>query len=81
VGGQYLAFILIGLYLGNSSSSTWARIHCWWCREGTSWCRQGQHGERRSDSLTNSSPTRAWISGRYPMLVVSIVTAQKNPLY
>jgi hypothetical protein len=25
------------------------------------------------------SPTRAWISGRDPLLVVSIVTAQKNP--
>jgi hypothetical protein len=24
-------------------------------------------------------PTRAWISGRDPLLVVSIVTAQKNP--
>jgi hypothetical protein len=25
-------------------------------------------------------PTRVWISGRDPLLVVSIVTAQKNPL-
>jgi hypothetical protein len=33
----------------------------------------------RSVSLTNSSPTQAWISGRDPLLVVSIVTAQKIP--
>jgi hypothetical protein len=38
------------------------------------------NGARRFDSLTNSSPIRAWISGRDPLLVVSIVTAQKNPL-
>jgi hypothetical protein len=57
MGGRSLAFNLIGPLFGSSSSSTWARIHCWWCRVGTScwWCRQVQHGAWRSDSLTNSS--------------------------
>jgi hypothetical protein len=40
VGGRSLAFNLIGLLFESSSSSTWARILCWWCREETSywWC-------------------------------------------
>jgi hypothetical protein len=56
VGGWYFAFILAGPFFGSSSSSMWARIHCWRCREGTScwWCRQVQHDERISDSLINS---------------------------
>jgi hypothetical protein len=58
VGGRSLAFNLIGPHFGSSSSSTLARVFCWWCREGASswWCRQVQHGARRFDSLTNSSP-------------------------
>jgi hypothetical protein len=41
VGGRSLTFNLIGPHFGSSSSSTWARILCWWCREETScwWCR------------------------------------------
>jgi hypothetical protein len=37
----------------------------------------------QEDSLDQPTlpPTRAWISGRDPLLVVSIVTAQKNPLF
>jgi hypothetical protein len=37
----------------------------------------------QEDSLVQPTlpPTRAWISGRDPMLVVSIVTARKNPLF
>jgi hypothetical protein len=33
MGGWSLAFNLIGPLFRSSSSSTWARIHCWWCRE------------------------------------------------
>jgi hypothetical protein len=36
VGRRSLAFTLIGPFFGSSSSSMWARIHCWWCREETS---------------------------------------------
>jgi hypothetical protein len=49
VDGRSLAFNLIGSHFGSSSSSMWARTFCWWCR-------QDQHGARRLDSRTNSSP-------------------------
>jgi hypothetical protein len=41
VGGQSFAFILIGPFFEGSSSSTCAKVLCWWCREGTAcwWCR------------------------------------------
>jgi hypothetical protein len=92
VGGRSLAIILIGSILDvhhrqREQEFLVGRVEkkplVSGVEKNRSTLRSGHVNMKREDSIVSPtlSPTRAWISGRDPLLVVSIVTTRKIPQY